>query len=74
MNLTANKKYKATIALSFLEAFATNAFIAQLLTKEGLSDVQVEGSGMQRTATAVATKSGPVPDAAKKYIKQIVEV
>ncbi len=74
MTLTQNKKYRATITLNFLESLATNEFIAQLLTKEGLTNVQVTGKGMQRTAIATATKSGPVPDAAKKYLKEIVEI
>lgn len=72
--LTQNKKYLAHLELGTIEKFASNKMIADILTKEGLSNVQVTGVGKDRVAIGTATQSGPIPDKAKKYIKEINEI
>jgi hypothetical protein len=75
--LTQHKTYKATITLGVLEQYGTNNMIANELTKVGFANVQVTGSGKERIATGVwrnPTVTGPLPEKAKKYIKEIVEL
>lgn len=75
--LTQHKNYRAIIQLNALEQFGTNNMIADELTKVGFINVQVTGSGKERTATGMwgkETLTGTVPDKAKKYIKEITQL
>jgi hypothetical protein len=47
------KRYRATIALSLIERFASNEMIAAKLREAGFSDVKVTGSGGMRHAEAL---------------------
>ena len=47
------KRYRATIALGFLERLAGNEVIADKLRAAGFSEVSVSGSGGTRVAEAV---------------------
>jgi len=53
-----NKRYRAQVRLSFLEAIASNDRIAEELRKHGFVDVTVLGSGRDR----IAEGRWPSPD------------
>lgn len=75
--LTQHKKYRAIIQLNALEQFGPNTLIAAELTKVGFANVEVTGTGKERTAIgmwSLETVTGPIPDKAKKYIKEITQL
>jgi hypothetical protein len=45
-------RYRATIALGFVERFASNEFIAKQFIDLGFEDVEVTGQGANRIAEA----------------------
>lgn len=65
MILELSATYKATIRLSALQSFASNAMVADKLTQHGFTNVNVTGSGKERTATGTwskpTTKEGKTP-------------
>jgi hypothetical protein len=68
-----NRRYRAGISLSFVEAVASNERIAEELRKYGLVDVTVSGSGRDRVAEGL----WPLPDATVELpdrIKSVEEV
>jgi hypothetical protein len=64
------KRYRATIALSWLESFAGNDTIAGRLQAAGFTDVSVTGTGASRIAEA----RWPGPDTTAEMPVQIAEV
>jgi hypothetical protein len=64
------KRYRATIALGFLERFASNETIADRLRGAGFSEVRVSGSGATRHAEAL----WPNADATAELPQQIASV
>ena len=66
-------RYRASLRLGLLEQFADNAMIADKLAAAGFTDVQVTGSGADRTAEASWDRddaSAPLPS----QVSEIVEV
>jgi len=64
------RRYRATIALGWLERWASNETIAEQLRAAGFSDVSVTGSGGTRTAEAL----WPGPDTTGEMPPQIIAV
>ncbi|HWB46229.1 MAG TPA: hypothetical protein VG900_12370 [Hyphomicrobiaceae bacterium] len=64
------KRYHATIALGFLERFASNDMIADRLREAGFTEVTVTGSGGTREAEAI----WPKEDASAEMPAQIQSV
>jgi hypothetical protein len=64
------QRYRATIALGWLERWASNETIAGRLRDAGFTEVKVEGSGGTRSAEAL----WPLPDATAEMPSQITEV
>jgi len=64
------KRYRATIALGWVERLAGNEIVAERLRAAGFSDVSVSGSGSTRVAEAVW--SGP--DSTGEMPTQVTEV
>jgi len=62
-------RYRATIALGFVERFASNDLIAKKFADLGFEDVIVSGQGANRLAEAL----WPLPDAEGEMPSQIVE-
>lgn len=68
------KKYAAVIQLSGLESFATNDIIATKLRAHGFTNVIVEGSASNRTATGVWSKENQSITEMPKQIVSIKEI
>ena len=64
------RRYRATIALGFLERLASNEMIADRLRQAGFAEVCVSGSGATRTAEGL----WPGADASAEMPAQIVSV
>jgi hypothetical protein len=64
------KRYRATIALGWVESFVGNDAIAERLQAAGFADVKVTGSGGSRVAEA----RWPGPDTSAEMPAQIAEV
>jgi hypothetical protein len=64
------KRYRATIALGWVESFAGNDTIAERLRAAGFADVSVTGTGGRRIAEA----QWPGPDATAEMPPQVAEV
>jgi hypothetical protein len=64
------KRYRATVALSWIESFVGNDLIAKRLEAAGFADVSVTGSGDSRIAEA----RWPGPDATAEMPAQIADV
>lgn len=67
------KRYRAQIKLGFFEKMAGNVTIANKLHDAGFADVQVTGSGSERTAVATwphADVTAEMPD----QIKSVTEI
>ena len=64
------KRYRATIALGWLERLAGNDMIAEKLRSAGFSEVSVSGSGGLRVAEAVWAQ----PDSTGDMPAQVTEV
>jgi hypothetical protein len=64
------RRYRATIALGWLESLAGNEVIAGKLRDAGFTEVQVTGSGGTRKAEAL----WPKPDTTGEMPPQITEI
>lgn len=64
------KRYRATLALGWLEQWAGNEMIADKLREAGFMEVTVQGSGGTRQAEAL----WPIPDATAEMPSQITAV
>jgi hypothetical protein len=64
------KRYRATIALGWLERLAGNDMIAEKLRSAGFIEVSVSGSGGLRVAEAVWAQ----PDSSGEMPAQVTEV
>ncbi len=64
------KRYRATIALGWLEAMASNELIASKLAAAGFTEVRVTGSGGSRRAEA----RWPNPDRGGEMPSQIAAI
>lgn len=68
--LRKGRRYRATIALSWLERLASNATIAAPLREAGFAEVSVSGGGATRHATAL----WPLDDKTAEVPPQVVEI
>jgi hypothetical protein len=64
------RRYRATIALGWVESWADNSAIAERLQAAGFTDVSVTGTG----DTRIAEGRWPGPDATAEMPAQISEV
>ncbi len=62
--------YWAEITLGFFERFASNAMIASKLAEIGFVDIDVQGEGRRREATAL----WPLDDATAEIPPQIIKI
>jgi len=63
-------RYRAMIALGFLEQFASNELIASRFTQLGFSEVSVTGQGANRVVEALWT----LPDADGEVPAQVIDL
>jgi hypothetical protein len=68
--LRKGRRYRATIALNWLEQLASNEAIAEPLREAGFAEVNVSGGGATRKATAL----WPLEDKAAEVPPQVVEI
>ena len=64
------KRYRASVALGWLERLASNAMIEERLRTAGFTDVRVSGSGGSRVAEGL----WPGADATAEMPSQVSEV
>ena len=64
------KRYKATIALGFVQSWFSNATVAGKFQEVGFTEVEVSGSGRSRLGKG----SWPHPDASAEIPSEITSV